>query len=66
MVLMTTTLSGFAQGDKEKLSERLTAAQAVMNEIMATPDKGIPRGILAGAIPQERSSQLSSMPPRSP
>lgn len=50
MVLMTTTLSGFAQGDKEKLSERLTAAQAVMNEIMATPDKGIPRGILAGAI----------------
>jgi SH3 domain-containing YSC84-like protein 1 len=48
MVLMTTTLSSFAQ-DKEKLSERLTAAQAVMNEVMATPDKGIPRGILAGA-----------------
>ena len=49
MVLMTTTLSSFAQGDKEKLSDRLTAAQAVMNEVMATPDKGIPRGILAGA-----------------
>jgi lipid-binding SYLF domain-containing protein len=49
MVLMTSTLSSFAQGDKEKLSERLTAAQAVMNEVMATPDKGIPRGILAGA-----------------
>src|ERR1035437_2840780 len=49
MVLMTTTLSGFAQGDKAKLGERLTNAQAVMNEIMATPDKGIPQGILGGA-----------------
>ena len=50
MALMTATLSGFAQDqDKEKLSERLTAAQDVMNEVMATPDKGIPRGILAGA-----------------
>src|ERR1017187_5053835 len=49
MVLITTTLSGFAQGDKAKLGERLTNAQAVMNEIMATPDKGIPQGILGGA-----------------
>ena len=50
MALMTVTLSGFAQDqDKQKLSERLTAAQDVMNEIMATPDKGIPQGILAGA-----------------
>jgi lipid-binding SYLF domain-containing protein len=50
MALMTATLSGFAQDqDKQKLSERLTAAQDVMNEIMATPDKGIPQGILAGA-----------------
>ncbi len=51
MVLMTTTLSSFAQGDKDrdKLSDRLTSAQAVMNEVMATPDKGIPRGILANA-----------------
>jgi lipid-binding SYLF domain-containing protein len=49
MLVMSTTLSCFAQGDKDKLTERLTAAQAVMNEVMATPDKGIPRGILAGA-----------------
>ena len=50
MALMAATFSGSAQGqDKEKLSERLTAAQDVMNEIMATPDKGIPQGILAGA-----------------
>jgi lipid-binding SYLF domain-containing protein len=49
LALLTTTLSGFAESDKAKLDERLTAAQAVINEIMATPDKGIPRGILAGA-----------------
>jgi lipid-binding SYLF domain-containing protein len=49
MFLMTATLASYAQSDKTKDDERLTAAQAVMNEIMATPDKGIPRGILAGA-----------------
>ncbi len=48
MVVMTSTLSGLAQ-DKGKLDERLNAAQAVMNEVMATPDKGIPQGILRGA-----------------
>lgn len=47
MVILTSTLSGFAQ--KQKLTGRLIAAQGVMNEIMATPDKGIPTGILAGA-----------------
>ncbi len=49
MALLAATCSGFAQDDKEKLDERLTSAQDVMNEIMATPDKGVPRGILAGA-----------------
>src|SRR5580693_10387366 len=50
MALMTATLSGFGQDqDKQKLAERLTSAQDVMNEIMATPDRGIPQGILAGA-----------------
>lgn len=49
MALLTTTLSGFGQSDKEKLTDRLTSAQAVMNEIMGTPDKGIPQGILRGA-----------------
>jgi lipid-binding SYLF domain-containing protein len=48
MVVLTSTLSGHAQ-DKEKLTDRLNAAQAVMNEVMATPDKGIPQGILRGA-----------------
>jgi lipid-binding SYLF domain-containing protein len=49
MALLATTLSGFAQDDKDKVEDRLTSAQSVMNEIMATPDKGIPRSILAGA-----------------
>jgi lipid-binding SYLF domain-containing protein len=49
MTLMAASVSGFAQGDMDKLTERITSAQAVMNEIMATPDRGIPRGILAGA-----------------
>jgi lipid-binding SYLF domain-containing protein len=46
---MATTLSSFAQSDKAKLDDRLTAARDVMNEIMATPDKGIPDQILRGA-----------------
>jgi SH3 domain-containing YSC84-like protein 1 len=49
VALVSSTLSGLSQDDKAKLTERLTSAQAVMNEIMATPDKGIPQGILRGA-----------------
>jgi len=47
-LVATTTLGAFAQ-DSEKLRERLDSAQGVLNEIMATPDKGIPQGILSGA-----------------
>jgi lipid-binding SYLF domain-containing protein len=47
--LATTTLSCVAQSDRAKLDERLNSAQAVMTEIMSTPDKGIPNGILRGA-----------------
>ena len=47
--LMAATLTSFAQDDKAKIEDRLMSAQDVMTEIMATPDKGIPRGILAGA-----------------
>jgi SH3 domain-containing YSC84-like protein 1 len=49
MVLATSSLSCLAQADHTKLNERLDSAQAVMNEIMGTPDKGIPNGILRGA-----------------
>ena len=51
MLAAGTTGSAFAGGDndKAKLNERLVAAGAVLDEVMATPDKGIPQGILAGA-----------------
>ena len=39
----------FAATDKAKLDERLTSAKSVLDEVMATPDKGIPETILAGA-----------------
>jgi lipid-binding SYLF domain-containing protein len=35
--------------DTAKLAERLQNASEVLNQIMATPDKGIPQSILAGA-----------------
>lgn len=38
-----------AATDKAKLVERLQDAQAVVTQIMAAPDKGIPSGILSGA-----------------
>jgi SH3 domain-containing YSC84-like protein 1 len=47
--LAATSLSAFGATDQAKLDERLSNAKAVINEIMATPDKGIPQSILAGA-----------------
>jgi lipid-binding SYLF domain-containing protein len=38
-----------ADEDKTKVAERLNNASQVIEEIMSTPDKGIPSGILAGA-----------------
>jgi lipid-binding SYLF domain-containing protein len=35
--------------DAQKLAERLANASAVLNQIMMTPDKGIPQSTLAGA-----------------
>jgi lipid-binding SYLF domain-containing protein len=49
MAFCGSTLAALGESDKGKLDERLTSAQAVMNEIMATPDRGIPHSILAGA-----------------
>jgi lipid-binding SYLF domain-containing protein len=49
VVIATSTLTCAAQSDHAKLDERLSSAQAVMTEIMGTPDKGIPNGILRGA-----------------
>ncbi|QHN04236.1 lipid-binding SYLF domain-containing protein [Granulicella sp. WH15] len=43
------TAPAFAEADKAKLTERLNNASAVLKEIMATPDKGIPQSILSSA-----------------
>ena len=44
-----TAQASFAAEDKAKLVERLNNSKAVLDEIMGTPDKGIPQSILAGA-----------------
>lgn len=49
VVLAGSTQATFAATDKAKLDERLNSASAVINEIMRTPDKGIPESILTGA-----------------
>lgn len=49
LALSATTLSAVGEADLTKLNERLISAQEVVNEVMATPDKGIPQSILAGA-----------------
>src|SRR5277367_829034 len=49
LAMIAGSLSAQAEGDKAKIAERLTAANLVIEQIMATPDKAIPGGILAGA-----------------
>lgn len=49
LALVASSISAFGATDKAKLDERLTSAKTVISEIMATPDKGIPEQILAGA-----------------
>ncbi len=49
VTLAALSFPAFAATDKAKLDGRLTDASGVLNEIMATPDKGIPQSILAGA-----------------
>lgn len=47
--LTTASTTAYAASDKAKLVERLQDAQAVVTQIMAAPDKGIPSSILANA-----------------
>ncbi len=49
IALAAFSLPAFGASDKAKLQDRLTNSQAVLTQIMATPDKGIPQSILAGA-----------------
>lgn len=48
-VITVGSTAAFAAADKPKLVERMQDAQAVVTQIMATPDKGIPSSILSGA-----------------
>jgi len=48
--MAASTLAACAQDkDQQRLDERLASATLVINEVMATPDRGIPQSILAGA-----------------
>ena len=47
--LAVSSTAAFGASDKTKLVERMQDAQAVITQIMAAPDKGIPGSILAGA-----------------
>jgi lipid-binding SYLF domain-containing protein len=49
LTLSVASTAAFGASDKAKLVERLQDAQAVITQIMAAPDKGIPSAILAGA-----------------
>ena len=41
MLLSVFTTLSWAQGDRDKVMDRVSEAGTVMNEIMAAPDKGI-------------------------
>ena len=47
--MAATSMSAVAAADQAKLTGRLTDAQAVLTQVMATPDKAIPDAILSGA-----------------
>lgn len=50
LALLAGSMPGHAaDNDRAKDLDRLSSAENVLNEIMATPDKGIPQTILAGA-----------------
>src|SRR3984957_16570010 len=49
LAMVASSVAAHAEGDKAKVAERLNAAGDVIQQIMATPDKGIPSSILAGA-----------------
>ena len=49
LLLMVLTTLSWAEGDRDKVLDRVTAAGTVMNEIMAAPDAGIPDEILGSA-----------------
>src|SRR5271156_6227847 len=49
VALAVSSLSAYGAQDRAKIQERLESARTVIDEVMATPDRGIPQSILAGA-----------------
>src|SRR5260370_2523979 len=49
LALVASSIGARAASDKAKIGERLSEASAVIRQIMDTPDKSIPSGILSGA-----------------
>jgi lipid-binding SYLF domain-containing protein len=49
VAMMASSAVSYAASDRAKLVERLQDSQAVITQIMAAPDKGIPQEILAAA-----------------
>src|SRR5271169_4982138 len=49
LTIAVASLSAMGQDSSTKLDERLDAAADVVTAVMSAPDKGVPRGILAGA-----------------
>src|ERR1700751_1024755 len=49
LAMAASSLSAHADDDKTTITGRMTAASQVVEEIMATPDKSVPEGILKGA-----------------
>jgi SH3 domain-containing YSC84-like protein 1 len=48
-LLLISSLAAFGADDKKEVSQRLENATAVLHEIMATPEKGIPQDLLDSA-----------------
>jgi lipid-binding SYLF domain-containing protein len=48
-LLTVLSMQGFGATDKAKLNERMQNASAVVEEVMAAPDKAVPSGILSNA-----------------
>ncbi|WP_263365134.1 lipid-binding SYLF domain-containing protein [Edaphobacter bradus] len=49
LALIASSLAAFGATDKEKLTQRMNDASAVITQVMAAPDKAIPSGILSDA-----------------
>jgi lipid-binding SYLF domain-containing protein len=49
LAMTASSVAAFGASDRAKLDERLGNARAVIEEVMSTPDRGIPQSILSSA-----------------